>query len=96
VSTLDAGREVINPPEAGLAVDPADQNQLVDSICRLLEDGPEWQQWSEQARRRYEENFTAKHFQQRLLTALFQNDAGTGKQRDEYAGAGPLPNPETL
>lgn len=74
VSTLDAGREVVNPPEAGLAVDPADQSQLVDSICRLLEDGPEWQQWSEQARRRYEQNFTAKHFQERLLTALFGNE----------------------
>jgi phosphatidylinositol alpha-1,6-mannosyltransferase len=74
VSTLDAGREVVNPPEAGLAVDPADQNQLVDAIFRLLEDGPEWQQWSEQARRRYEENFTAKHFQERLLTALFGNE----------------------
>jgi phosphatidylinositol alpha-1,6-mannosyltransferase len=96
VSTLDAGREVVNPPEAGLAANPDDQNALVESICRLLSDGPEWQQWSEQARIRYEENFTAKHFQKRLLTALFENQVSTGKQREEYAGAGPLPNPETL
>jgi phosphatidylinositol alpha-1,6-mannosyltransferase len=71
VSTLDAGREVVNPPEAGLAANPDNEAELADSIFRLLGDGPEWQQWSEQARGRYEENFTAKHFQERLLTALF-------------------------
>ncbi|HEY6231980.1 MAG TPA: glycosyltransferase family 4 protein [Pyrinomonadaceae bacterium] len=73
VSTLDAGREVVNPPEAGLAVHPDDAAELTDSICRLLGDGAEWQRWSDQARRRYEANFTAKHFQQRLLSALFQD-----------------------
>jgi glycosyltransferase involved in cell wall biosynthesis len=73
VSTVDAGREVINPPEAGLAVNPDDKFDLADSICRLLRDGVEWRQWSEQARRRYEENYTAKHFQERLLAALFQD-----------------------
>lgn len=71
VSTLDAGREVVNPPEAGLAADLDDEAELADSICRLLADGPEWRQWSLQARRRYEENYTAQHFQQRLLAALF-------------------------
>ena len=71
VSTLDAGREVVNPPEAGLAVDPDNREELADAICRLLGDGPEWQQWSKQARQRYEQNFTAKHFQDRLMTALF-------------------------
>jgi phosphatidylinositol alpha-1,6-mannosyltransferase len=71
VSTLDAGREVVNPPEAGLAANPDDGNELANSICRLLEDGPEWQRWSMQARRRYEQNYTAKHFQNRLLAALF-------------------------
>ncbi len=74
VSTLDAGREVVNPPEAGLAADPDDEAELAVSICRLLEDGPEWQQWSRQARRRYEENYTAQHFQQRLLAALFPGE----------------------
>jgi hypothetical protein len=39
----------------------------------LLGDGAEWRQWSEQARKRYEANFTAKHFQERLLSALFQD-----------------------
>lgn len=71
VSTLDAGREVVNPPEAGLAANPDDGDELAGSICRLLADGPEWQQWSMQARRRYEQNYTAKHFQERLLAALF-------------------------
>lgn len=71
VSTLDAGREVVNPPEAGLAANPDDEAELANSICRLLADGPEWQTWSAQARQRYEQNYTAKHFQERLLAALF-------------------------
>lgn len=71
VSTLDAGREVVNPPEAGLAANPDSEEELATSICRLLDDGPEWQQWSAQARRRYEESYTAQHFQTRLLSALF-------------------------
>jgi len=73
VSTLDAGREVVNPPEAGLAANPDNEDELANSICRLLEDGAEWEQWSVQARRRYEANYTAKHFQERLLAALFQD-----------------------
>jgi len=74
VSTLDAGREVVNPPEAGLAANPDDEVELANAIVRLLGDGPEWRQWSEQARLRYEENFTAKHFQERLLAALFPEE----------------------
>jgi len=70
VGTQDAGREVINPPEAGLAVDPTNQQALVAALSRLLSPGPEWEQWSAQARRRYEGQFTARHYQQRLLTAL--------------------------
>lgn len=77
VSTLDAGREVVNPPEAGLAANPDDEDELGSSICRLLADGPEWRQWSAQARRRYEQNYTAKHFQQRLLAALFPGEVGS-------------------
>jgi len=73
VSTLDAGREVVNPPEAGLSADPDNNEELAGTICPLLADGPEWHQWSTQARRRYEENFTAKHFQERLLAALFSD-----------------------
>ena len=71
VSTLDAGREVVSPPEGGLAVNPDNEDEVAGSICRLLGEGGEWQQWSEQGRRRYEEHYTAQHFQQRLLAALF-------------------------
>jgi phosphatidylinositol alpha-1,6-mannosyltransferase len=74
VSTLDAGREVVNPPEAGLAADPQKPDQLAGALCRLMEEGEEWSKWSANARRRYEENYTARHFQQRLLAALFPED----------------------
>ena len=70
VSTTDAGREVVNPPQAGLAANPDDPQELAESVCRLLSDGAEWELWSTQARRRYEEYFTAEHFQERLITAL--------------------------
>jgi phosphatidyl-myo-inositol dimannoside synthase len=70
VSTLDAGREVVNPPEAGLSVDPRDPRALADAVCRLLTPGQAWEDWSVRARQRYEQNFTAVHFQQRLLEAL--------------------------
>src|SRR5258705_5831285 len=42
VSTLDAGREVVNPPEAGLAADPDNREEVAAGVCRLLGDGPEW------------------------------------------------------
>jgi len=80
VSTVDAGREVVNPPEAGLAVNPDSEVELADAICRLLGDGPEWKQWSEKSRRRYEENFTATHFQERLRVALFPDSARLATQ----------------
>jgi len=70
VSTLDAGSEVVNPPEAGLSADPRDSRALADAVCRLLTPGQEWKDWSVRARHRYERYFTAKHFQQRLLEAL--------------------------
>ena len=75
VSELDAGREVVNPPEAGLSTNPNNEDELAAAICRLLDDSAEWQQWSEQARRRYEEHYTAKHFQERLSAALFPAEA---------------------
>ena len=71
VSTIDAGREVVNPPEAGLAVDLDQQIELAEAISGLMSDGHEWRRWSEQARHRYEQNYTAKHFQERLTAALF-------------------------
>jgi phosphatidylinositol alpha-1,6-mannosyltransferase len=70
VSTLDAGREVVDPPRHGLAVDPDDRNGLAEAACRLLSDGQEWQQWSVRARERYEQYYSAKHYQQRLVSAL--------------------------
>ena len=70
VSTLDAGREVVNPPEAGLAADPDNPHDLAEAICRLLTPGPDWGIWSRQARVRYESRFTARHFQERLIAAL--------------------------
>jgi phosphatidylinositol alpha-1,6-mannosyltransferase len=70
VSTLDAGREVINPPEAGLAADPHDPHALAAALARLMAPGIEWNRWSAQARARYEERFTAQHFQQRLIESL--------------------------
>jgi phosphatidylinositol alpha-1,6-mannosyltransferase len=71
VSDRDAGREVVHPPEAGLAIDPDDPRQLAAATARLLRAGPEWEQWSQQARRRYESQFTAQHFRDRLNAALF-------------------------
>jgi phosphatidyl-myo-inositol dimannoside synthase len=70
VSTLDAGREVVNPPEAGLSADPRDPRALADAVCRLLTPGQAWDEWSLRARQRYEQHFTAAHFQRRLIEAL--------------------------
>jgi glycosyltransferase involved in cell wall biosynthesis len=67
---MDAGSEVVNPPEAGLAVDPNDLAGISDAVRRMLSPGPEWEQWSQRARERYEDQFTAKHFHQRLLAAI--------------------------
>jgi phosphatidyl-myo-inositol dimannoside synthase len=83
VSTMDAGREVVNPPEAGLAANPDDPEELAGAICRLISDGPEWDRWSAQARRRYEQYFTAGHFQERLLSALGAPSPPTGSRNSE-------------
>ncbi|HWD98810.1 MAG TPA: glycosyltransferase family 4 protein [Bryobacteraceae bacterium] len=69
-SIHDAGREVVGPPEAGLAVDPANPEELAQAIARLLTPGAEWERWSAVARRRYESGFTAVHFQRRLVEAV--------------------------
>jgi phosphatidylinositol alpha-1,6-mannosyltransferase len=71
VSDQDAGREVVNPPEGGLAANPDDLQQLAEATARLLTAGSAWDQFSSQARRRYEAQFTAEHFRQRLNQALF-------------------------
>lgn len=69
-STMDAGREVVNPPEAGLAVDPCDAEAMADGVTRLLMPGAEWDRWSAQAKARYEARFTAQLFGDRLVGAL--------------------------
>lgn len=74
----DAGREVVGPPEAGLAVNPADTNELVEALGQLLTDSRRWRQWSADAQARYERFFTAEHYQQRFLAAL----SGAGSQRE--------------
>jgi phosphatidylinositol alpha-1,6-mannosyltransferase len=70
VSQQDAGREVVNPPEAGLAADPDDVAALTDAVVRLLQPGHEWTEWSKAAQRRYAARFTAFDFQTRLLQTL--------------------------
>ena len=72
VSTVDAGHEVVNPPEAGLAADLGNPSQIAEAVCQLLTPGPQWEHWSAQARRRYADHFTAKQFQQRLIAALLE------------------------
>jgi phosphatidylinositol alpha-1,6-mannosyltransferase len=70
----DAGAEVVNPPEAGLRVDPSDQQAIANAIVTLLSSEPKWQRQSAAARMRYQAHFTASHFQQRLLDALKRID----------------------
>ena len=69
-SIHDAGREVVAPPEAGLAVEPDDPGELAHAIARLLTSGGEWENWSARARERYNSMFTAEHFQRRLVEAV--------------------------
>jgi phosphatidylinositol alpha-1,6-mannosyltransferase len=70
VSDCDAGQEVVNPPESGLAVDVRNPDALSTGIVRLLGDGEDWQKWSEAARRRYEQNYTAARFLERIRNAV--------------------------
>ena len=72
VSTADSGREVVDPPAAGLAANQDRAEELVQATCRLLTPGPEWEEFSIQARRRYDSRFTAAAFRQRLQQALVE------------------------
>lgn len=69
-SVHDAGKEVVEPPHAGLAANPENPDDLAHAIARLLTPGPEWDAWSHSARERYESAFTAAHFQRRLRAAI--------------------------
>jgi glycosyltransferase involved in cell wall biosynthesis len=66
VSTFDAGREVVQPPRAGLAVNPENVPEVACALIRLLTPGPEWNVWSAQSREHFEANFTAESFQSRF------------------------------
>lgn len=70
VSDCDAGRAVVNPPEAGLAANPNDADALERAVVRLLTPGEEWDAWSRAARKRYAEHFTAAQFQKRLCASV--------------------------
>ncbi len=73
VSRLDAGAEVVNPPEAGLAVDLRDSAQVACALVKLLSPGDGWNGMSARAKARYDANFTAAHFRTRLQAALFED-----------------------
>ncbi|MEX0890907.1 MAG: glycosyltransferase [Gemmatimonadota bacterium] len=70
VGTSDGGVEVVQPPRAGLAADPADAEGLVEAMVELLRAGPAWERRSAAARLRYEAHFTAAAFHRRLLAVL--------------------------
>lgn len=74
VSHCDAGREVVLPPEAGLAVDPSDARALTAAMCRLLTADAQWHRLSRQAKNRYETHFTEAHFRARL-SYLFEDES---------------------
>ena len=76
ISPFDAAKEVVDPPVAGLAVDPDQPEPLVDALVRLMTDGPEWQRMSRDARARYEKEFTEEKFQSRVVDALFKPNSG--------------------
>lgn len=75
VSTEDAGREVVHPPEAGLAVHPDDPDALTDALVDLLADGPRWTKWSRAAQARHANLYTGRAFKSRLVDTL---KVGTG------------------
>lgn len=72
VSSEDAGREVVNPPETGLSAHLGDSAALVQACVRLLTPGANWEAWSAAAKQRYEQQFTAAQFQARLRAVLEQ------------------------
>lgn len=70
VSDCDAGREVVNPPEAGLQANPSCASTLAAALVRLLMPGREDNRWCAAARARYERLFAVEKFQNRLVSAL--------------------------
>lgn len=70
VSDEDAGREVVNPPEAGIAVKQNDLEAMAQSLVFLLGDSEERRDMGHRAKARYDGRFTRGHFQERFLRAL--------------------------
>ena len=70
ISDQDAAREVVDPPSAGLAVDPSNPHDIASATVRLLTLGEVWKAWSASAGARYKNHFTAAHFHRRLNAAL--------------------------
>jgi phosphatidylinositol alpha-1,6-mannosyltransferase len=71
-SIHDAGQEVIGPGNSGIAVEPGDRCALAEAVAKLVSADCTWEQWSANARRSYESQFTAAHFQQRLVDAVLE------------------------
>ena len=75
VTLADAGKEVVQPPRCGLAVDANDTNAVADAVVQLMTLGRPWEEWSANAKARYDENYTEEHYLRRFDTAfaeLFQ------------------------
>ena len=70
VSNVDAGREVVQPPTAGIEVDPGNSEQLLHKVSRLLSIDADWKRMSQQAFDRYESFYTEAHFRKRFLETL--------------------------
>ena len=66
----DGGREVVNPPEAGFSVTHRTPEEIADAVVRLLTLNEQWATRSAAARARYEREYTAAHFGERLVRAL--------------------------
>lgn len=65
-SNADAAREVIIDGETGFCVDPANTRLLADRLAYLLTNEEAKKRMGEAGRKRYLENFTEKHFYERL------------------------------
>ncbi|MFN7877425.1 MAG: glycosyltransferase family 4 protein [Pirellula sp.] len=70
VSDRDAGREVVNPPEAGIAVKPDNPLELSNAIIKLLSSVTIWKKMSDHAIRRYESIYTESAFQERIWASI--------------------------
>ncbi len=70
VSDEDAGREVVDPPDSGIAVNQKDGAALARALIFLLGDSAERKEMGLRAKKRYDERFTLKHYQQRLVNAI--------------------------